>query len=77
MTKFRRQAAAEVNQRRMGEQVGKGIIGPMLNTIRIRVLLDDMVTFIDLVEGVFKDHLHIDMNRMIDDGAELAVERRT
>jgi hypothetical protein len=56
----------------MRKQVGEGIIGPMLNTIRIRVLLDDMVTFIDPVEGVHKDHLHIDMNLMTDDEAELS-----
>lgn len=74
MTKFQREAAAEANQGRM---LGKGIIRPMLNTIRIWVLLDDMATFIDLVEGVHKDHLHIDMNLMIDEGAEWSgVERR-
>lgn len=62
----------EVDQSRMEKQLGKGIVRPMLNTIRIRVLLDDMAIFIDLVEGVHKDHLHIDMNLMIDEGAELS-----
>lgn len=72
MTRSQRQVVAEANLNRMGKLLGKDIIRPILDTIRIWVLLDDMATSIDLAEGVHKDHLHIDMNLMIDEGAELS-----